>query len=324
MTVCACTFKRPEGLEALLKGLGAQVFSTLPPPKWDIVIADNEGSEDARRICKAFQKTSTIPITYVHEPGRGISHARNACLDHVAEESDFFVFIDDDEVPDPDWLEQLICAQLATDADVVWGTVVAKFDPSAPSWIREGGFFGSHPRRPGKEVEVPADLQEIGSAATNNVLVRCSVVRESNLRFDPGRGLTGGEDKLFFRLLKRAGSRIIFAANARVCEKVPKERATLRYLMRLEYRLGNLTLHTKIQTTKANAGRLKITRIRLRTFGRGVGALGSGAFEVVREAARSLLTMRPRTAGIAMGILEMARGSGLLASVVGHRYEHYR
>jgi glycosyltransferase involved in cell wall biosynthesis len=324
MTVCACTYKRSEGLKALLSAVEKQVFSTLPPPKWDIVIADNEGSANARRICEAFQETSTIPLTYVHEPRRGISYARNACLDHVAEESDFFVFIDDDEIPDPDWLEKLICAQLATDADVVWGAVFPDYDPSAPSWIREGGFFGSHPRRPGKEKQAPADLQEIGGAATNNVLVRCSVVRESNLRFDPGRGLTGGEDKLFFRTLKHAGSRIVFAANARVCEKIPEERATLRYLMRLEYRLGNLTLRNKIQTTRANAGRLEITRLRLRTFGRGVGALGSGAFEVVREVLRSLLSMQSRKAGIAMGILHMARGCGVSMGAMGLRDEHYR
>ena len=66
-------------------------------------------------------------MRYVQEPRRGISYARNTCLDHVARDAEFFAMIDDDEVPELDWLEQLLCAQARAGADVVRGAVVPVF-----------------------------------------------------------------------------------------------------------------------------------------------------------------------------------------------------
>ena len=68
--VCACTYRRPDGLRALLNGFGNQTFAGMPRPSLHVVIADNEGSEQARHICTAFERHSGIPLTYVHEPQR--------------------------------------------------------------------------------------------------------------------------------------------------------------------------------------------------------------------------------------------------------------
>ena len=321
VTVCACTYKRPDGLAALLKGLQNQTFSSVPAPRWDIVIADNEGSAEARAACEAFGISSPTPVTYVHEPRRGISHARNACLDRVPGDGDFFAMIDDDEIPEPDWLEQLLRAQGDTGADVVLGRVLPIFDASAPAWIKEGGFFGSPSRRPGDEERSGyVDLQEIGGAATNNVLVRCSACRRLNLRFDPERGLTGGSDSLFFRLMALGGYRIVFASNSKVWETVPPERSNLRYLLSSEYRSGNLKLRNKLQARKADAGRLETARMALKLCGRGLGEIALGSFDVIRASFRTRLQMD----GIAMGAMRVAGGCGMLASLLGLRFEHYR
>jgi succinoglycan biosynthesis protein ExoM len=72
-------------------------------------------------------------VRYVQEPRRGISYARNTCLDHVARDAEFFAMIDDDEVPELDWLEQLLCAQARAGADVVRGPVVPDFPEGAPA-----------------------------------------------------------------------------------------------------------------------------------------------------------------------------------------------
>jgi glycosyltransferase involved in cell wall biosynthesis len=320
VTVCACTYRRPDGLAALLAGLARQQFPSAPPPRWDIVIADNEGSAEARAVCERFRESSSIPLTYVHEPKRGISHARNACLDSVPPESDFFAMIDDDEIPEPDWLDQLLRAQRETGADVVLGRVLPIFDDSAPQWVKDGGFFGSPSRRPGSVDDTHTDLEEIGGGATNNVLVRCSAVRRLNLRFDPERGLTGGSDSLFFRLLKLAGHPIIFAANAKVWETVPPDRATLKYLLRSEYRGGNLKLRNKLQARKADAGKLETARMALKLCGRGFGEIAAGAF----YALRSYLSRHRRMDEVAMGAMRAAVGFGMLASLFGLRFEHYR
>ena len=320
VTVCACTYKRPDGLAELLDGLSKQVFSHVRPPQWDVIIADNEGSAEAEAVCRSFQQKSSIPLTYVHEPKRGISHARNACLDRIPPESDFFAMIDDDEIPEPDWLDHLLLAQRETGADVVLGRVLPIFDDSAPQWVKDGGFFGSPSRRPGSIDDIHTDQEEIGGGATNNVLVRCSAFRQLNLRFDPERGLTGGSDSLFFRLLKLAGHPIMFAANAKVWEVVPPERTTLKYLLRSEYRGGNLKIRNKLQAKKADAGKLETARMAAKLCGRGFAEIAAGCVDVVR----SYFRPQRRLDDVAMGAMRVAGGCGILASLFGLRFEHYR
>lgn len=319
VTVCACTYRRPDGLRALLDGLARQRVSAEDAIEVDFVIVDNEGSDAARSACDAFRAGSGRTVTYAVEPRRGISFARNACLDHLPGASDFFAMIDDDEIPAPDWLAQLVRVQRATGADVVQGAVVPRLPDEAPAWIREGRFFGWPPDPFARSSAPPPDGGEIPSAATNNVLVRSEAPRKIGLRFEPHLALRGGSDALFFRMLRRAGARIVYAASARVDEIVPPERATLSYLARYHYRQGHKPLSMKLLSRRADEGvrrrPLLRTRIGLRGAGTLVEAAGRGAF--------AALTGRGRGA-LALEALRACRGAGLLASAAGMSFEHYR
>lgn len=315
VAICACTYKRPDGLRALLAGLGRQEFTSEPRPDLHIVIADNEGSAEVRRICELFSAESGIPLTCVHEPRRGISFARNACLDHVPKECGFFAFIDDDEVPDPDWLERLIEAQRRTGADVVQGAVLPVFEPDAPRWLVEGGFLG-WPRRNWRGVRPElAQDQGLPEAYTNNVLVCASAVAVAGLRFDPDFAFAGGGDSHFFKTLHAAGHRIVYAPSAIVRESVPPDRATLWYRMRLEYRIAISPLKAKART-----GSARTTLQRLRRLWRDAGAdkLASGIGCLARSAA-SLDADRA-----VVGCLRIAYGAGQLARTLGLTYHIYR
>jgi glycosyltransferase involved in cell wall biosynthesis len=314
VAICACTYRRPEGLAALLAGLARQQFTSEPRPGLHVVIADNEGSGEVQLLCERFRAETAIPLTYVHEPVRGISHARNACLDHIPEACDFFAFIDDDEVPDPDWLERLLEAQRRTRADVVQGSIVPVFEPEAPRWLVDGGFLG-WPRRNwrGTPPELAED-QDLPEAYTNNVLVRRAAVACLGLRFDPGFALAGGGDSHFFQALHAAGSRIVYAPRAIVRESVPAERATLWYRMRLEYRIAISPLKAKARASKGMAPR------RLRRLWRdsGMGKLASGIGCLVRSGAR-LDADRA-----VVGCLRLAYGAGQFARTLGLSYHIYR
>lgn len=317
VAVCACTYKRPEGLRVLLGGLERQTFESVPRPALHVVIADNEGSERARAICEDFQRRSGIPLTYVHESARGISFARNACLDHIPDGFDFFTFIDDDEIPEDDWLERLIEAQAATGADVVQGPVIPVFDKTAPEWLRDGDFLG-WPRRNWRGTRLNlAEFDELPEAYTNNVLVRRARVAAIGLRFDPVYALTGGGDSAFFRALHAAGARIVYAPRAVVTETVPPERANLWYRLRLEYRIALSPLAAKIK----KKGTRKIHR-RLKYAWRdsGPAKITSGAGLFLGGLLRGKLNM-DRTAVAGMRI---AYGAGQLARTLRIKYHIYR
>lgn len=314
LTVCACTYRRPAGLLALLGGLAGQRFEATPP-ELDVVIVDNEGSAGARSICREVRQSTGLEVRYVHEPKRGIPHARNACLDHVAPAAAFFAMIDDDEVPEPDWLEQLLRAQARTGADVVRGAVVPVFPDGAPRWIRDGHFFGWP--KPGASL---ADGAALNSAASNNVLVRCSAVRALGLRFDPTLTFTGGTDALFFRQMNVAGCTIVYAAGARVREIVPPERTTFRYLWGAHYKQGCNKVPRKLRLEKKDAGGWRAVRMTLKRIPRECGEIAGGVLAL----ARPLLTGHADIGHLSPGLLRIAKGLGGLAGLLGVRYAHYR
>lgn len=211
VAIAACTYRRPAGLQALLDGVAGLTFTQFQrnsgmPLRVSIVIVDNEGNEEVRRICAKFSRAEEWHLTYVHEPQRGISYARNAVLNNLPAGCDFVAMLDDDEVPAPDWLDQLLLAQAATGADVVQGQVVPVFAPSTPQWIATSNFFGT-PRRL-YHIDFPRviNLQERVCAGTGNVLVRVKAIEDLRLRFDPDLALSGGEDRLFFSRLRIMGT----------------------------------------------------------------------------------------------------------------------
>jgi succinoglycan biosynthesis protein ExoM len=223
-------------------------------------------------------------------------------------------------VPEPDWLEQLLLAQACVDADVVRGSVVPVFPDGAPAWIRNGDFFGWPKQRRAGAGTALADGAELASASSNNVLVRAAAVRALGLRFDTTLTFTGGTDALFFRQMKLAGCRIVYAAGARVREAVPAQRATFRYLWRVHYKQGCNKVPRKLRLESKGAGTARFVRMAVKCIPRECAEIGGGALAV----ARSLVTGQADMARLSGGLLRIAKGLGGLAGLVGVRFAHYR
>jgi glycosyltransferase involved in cell wall biosynthesis len=320
VAICACTYKRPEGLRKLLNGLAKQIFAGLEEadgrgPGMAIVIADNEGSEAARNVCTEFRlQRSDVPLTYTHEEKRGISHARNACLDHVPVGADFIAMLDDDEIPNPDWLDNLLLAQRATNADIVVGCVMPIFDEGTPAWIAGGDFFG----RPKRTYELDArdydDLTRLTWSGSGNVLIRAAAVRDLALRFDPVHALSGGEDTAFFAQMRKNGCEIVYSKHAVAYEYCPPERATFAYLAAERFRMANVNTLLAVE----DAGRR--ARRRLAAGSTGLTHLGSG----FRRVLTTLVAGRWSKDRFATGAFRIAYGLGMIAGAFGYRYQHYR
>jgi hypothetical protein len=141
-------------------------------------------------------------------------------------------FIDDDEVPERAWLDELLNIQRLYAADVVGGTVVPYFPERVPEWVRRGRFLEYRRHPTGRRLPY---------VFTNNVLFRAQLLGESRLRFDIRWALTGGEDRHFFQQIGMRGYRIVWADEAVVTEWVPARRATARWILQRGYRYGNTT-----------------------------------------------------------------------------------
>jgi len=94
-SVVICTRDRPERLEQCLEAV-----ARLDYPRVDALIVDNAPSDSRTRDLAARRG-----VRYLVEPLPGLSRARNrgarAC------ETEIVAFLDDDAIPEPDWLSAL-------------------------------------------------------------------------------------------------------------------------------------------------------------------------------------------------------------------------
>ena len=228
--ICVTTFHRPTGLRRLLEGLSRLQFRDATPPDVEIVVVDNDSLASARQTCEDARRQLPWRLRYIVEPTRGIAQARNAAVRAAAELADFVAFIDDDEVPDPLWLDELLRVHRAFAADIVTGPVFPHFEEGAPVYVIRGHFFDPPQRTTGMLLD---------RAYTNNVIACSRVFRNMPTLFDERLGLAGGEDVLFFRRAARAGFKIVWANDARVSEWVPSSRTSVAWILKRAFRTGN-------------------------------------------------------------------------------------
>src|SRR5258708_28296517 len=103
ISVCICTYRRPELLARLLADLSKKQAGS--KFTYEIVVTDNDGSGSGKATTEAYARSAPVPVHYCLEPRKNISFARNRCLKEAT--GDFIAFIDDDQFPAPDWLAQL-------------------------------------------------------------------------------------------------------------------------------------------------------------------------------------------------------------------------
>lgn len=249
VSVVIPTFRREHLLPRLLERCAGQ--GGLGPRALEVVVVDNTPEATARPIVLPVAAASPVSIRYVHEPRPGISHARNR---GVAEaRGELIAFIDDDELPAPGWLEDLLRTQRAYRADVVLGPVRPVFDRAPARWAANfRRFFAQTSDAPTGTAIGPNNPFRLGRAdrlcrrplASNNALLVKARCFEGPEPFDPRLGLSGGEDTLFFTRLHREGRKIVWCKEALVHERIARERLTPGFLLRRKFRDGQITAST--------------------------------------------------------------------------------
>src|SRR5690606_11234876 len=254
VVVGVCTRRRPILLARCLESLSGLPTST--EFDLDIVVIENDDIPQNKTAVLAARDRSPHPLYYHHESRLGIPFARNRFIEEaLLLSADWLVFIDDDEIANPDWLDQLyhVAHQLA--ADVVQGKT-DDHEPAEERWICLLNKNEKQHRRP--------DKSAMKTAATNNVIFSSRLVAsgEPGLRFDTRLRFSGGSDSDFFNRAYLKGAKFYYAALAVVHEVVPLERCTLAYLFERNAR----TRATAFYMDQKNLGRSHALRKHARRF----------------------------------------------------------
>lgn len=298
ISICIATYKRPTGLERLLQSLARLVFDKCEQPDIRIVVIDNSQDEEARLIVQSIGIMYPFPIQYAVEPTRGIASARNKAVS-LAESSDFIAFIDDDEVADQHWLDELLYIQAGTNADVTTGPVLPVFDEEVPKWILKGKFFDRRRLKTGTKVVY---------AATGNMLIRSNWVKGEP--FDTRLSFIGGSDGLFSKQIRQRGALMIWVDEAHVHEHVLPQRATANYIIKRAFRNGSTgTIIEKLLQPK----RIQLI---LRFF-KGLAITGYGLILFIPG------VILHGYAGLIKSIKNISLGVGIVAGFFGMSYKEY-
>ena len=298
IAICVATFNRPRLLDRLLSGIAELRFPKAGIPEITVIVVDNDASGSAKDVCRK----AAFPwcLQYVLEPKRGIAEARNRALKEIGV-ADFLAFIDDDEVPETLWLDELLFAQSNFHSDAVAGPVYPSFTESVPGWIRRAGFFS----RPG---HLTGD--SLAYCSTGNALVARNVFDQVG-GFDDRFQFTGGEDLQFFTRVRLAGFKIVWAQEAVVIETVSSDRANLGSLLRRAYIGGNS--YTLVESSLDGRPYRRLVR-----FFKACARILQGSL----NACASVLTGRAITAVRALRCV--CSGAGMLAGLSGFRNESYK
>ncbi|MBB3222340.1 glycosyltransferase family 2 protein [Pseudoduganella umbonata] len=231
--VIICTYRRPELLIKTLAGIGRCAVGL---GKVRVIVVDNDAAQSAREVTLQWAATAPVVVTYLVQPQQNIALTRNMGLDHA--NAPWIALIDDDEVPEENWLKSLISTAQQYDADAVFAPVIAEFASNAPDWATKGTIFQR--KRFSTGTVVP--LKE---TRTGNVLLRGARLQQDQFRFDRELGLSGGEDSEFFARLGKAGYRMVWCDEACVREWTPPARTTMNWVLKRAFRAGSVEAYNK-------------------------------------------------------------------------------
>jgi succinoglycan biosynthesis protein ExoM len=297
VAICITTFRRRDLLRRLLEGISRLSFVRMPRPDILVVIVDNDAARGAADVCDSV--ALPWPAKYVVEPRRGIAQARNRAI-REAEDPDFLAFLDDDEAPTPQWLDELLWTQACFDGDVVCGPVLPHFSSSAPEWVKTGRFFSKQVFATGRSLE---------SCSTANVLISRKVI-SSVPAFDERFGLTGGEDTHFFLRVRKAGFNIICSGGAVVYESVPTSRASLKWLLRRAYQSGNSWVLCESTVDHRISSRLS--------------RLAKASVRILQGVISVCIAPLFGKAALAQALSNLFLGVGMIAALAGWSFQSYQ
>jgi succinoglycan biosynthesis protein ExoM len=305
IAIGVCTYRRPKGLLSLLKAIDRQELGSIDPENIVIVVVDNDPNQSARPTLAYYAEHGRFTLYASPERDKGLANARNRLLATAREQHvDKLIVIDDDSIPDGDWLARF--CRLG-EAAASLGPVFPLFLKTPPNWAVKGGFYSI------RKESVSNHNGTISSGFIGNALLSMATVDKEGLRFDPKYNETGGEDTLFFQALLNTGHPINWIESAGIWETIPEHRMTVSWLVSRWFRTGNTEASLCVFGDNSVLGR-GVNALR------GIGRLWIGGTLVI---VASLLSGWHDPSAIIARLYTVSRGAGLLASAFGKQYREY-
>jgi len=231
VSVIIPTYNRCGGLPALLDSLCRQEAAGV---RFEVLVVDNNSADRTRAVVEQFAaQHPALPLRYVFEPQRGVSHARNAGIRESA--APLLAFIDDDVQPAPGWVAAIARAFADNPGiDAIGGRVRAAWTAPRPAWLiaEHAGPIAVQDR------PQPMVVDRTNASAC---LITANFACRRDVFADVG-GFSGDfprcQDRELQMRMWRAGKRGLYLPNVEVTVEIPSERMTKQYHRRWRVTTG--------------------------------------------------------------------------------------
>jgi GT2 family glycosyltransferase len=231
VSVIVCTYNRSAMLGDTLNSLLAQ--KTNGRFDFEIVVIDDGSTDGTAEVVEAVRRKASVPIQYFFQEGGGLAHAHNTGLSVTS--GPWIAFLDDDEIAEPDWLDQLLSAARAHGSQCVGGSNVLQFS--------DGGKANLGPVCRSLLGETTA-LSNEPYLLSSNTMPGGGNVLFSRTAADAAGGfddtlVSGNSDTIFFAQMRKAGFELWVQPSARIYHIIPPHRLESAFLLRNALRWGD-------------------------------------------------------------------------------------
>lgn len=246
ISLVICTYNRDKYLPEALESIRRQ---TLPAGKFQLVIVDNNSTDNTARIASDFIAANPhLNVKYAFEGNKGLSFARNRGIQEA--DGAIISYVDDDALLSPDYLVEMLNFFTSHPQAVgVGGKVIPKYETGAePAWMNKylNGFIG----RVEHGTEIKKFEEGMKYPAGCNMTYTKDVLKQvggfnNSLTFR-------SDDKYIFLKVRAYADEVYYVPKAYVHHYIDQHRLELGYFKKLFLKTGNeekIRIRTEIGAT---------------------------------------------------------------------------
>jgi len=223
---------------------------------WEILVVDNNSQDNTPQIIQEYQAnwTEKFPLRYVLEPQQGASIARRTAMEKA--EGALVGFLDDDNLPAPDWVSQAYTfGQSHPQVGAYGGQIHASFEVPPPDNFKKIAVYLAIIERGRKPFCYNTHKQKVLPPGAGIVISKQawlkSVPEKLLLTGPSGKALNlKGEDLELLACLQNAGWEIWYNPDMHLNHKIPAWRLERDYLISLAKGSGLQRNHIRMMRLK--------------------------------------------------------------------------
>jgi glycosyltransferase involved in cell wall biosynthesis len=233
--VVICTYNNAAMLDDTLAALGRQQPGERA--RWSCVVVDNNCTDDTARVVHDHRRSSDIPgLRMVREPEQGLTPARLRGVRSTT--APWIAFMDDDCVLRPDWIAQAIrFAENHPGVGAFGGKVMLDWGIPPPPYVRAFAYSFAEQDHGDFQKKVPF-VAGAGMVVNRSALSACRWIDGPLLLDRVGSSLVSGGDVEMILRIGGQGYDVWYVPQCQLLHKIPRQRMSLRYLVRINRCLG--------------------------------------------------------------------------------------